>query len=209
MSDSTSSASLYSNRVQLALQSREAQGADFLWRLAAERSGLVSRTISCFLHGSARLCHRLLRGANGRFVHSVGSRPTRDVCLRTHRSPTMGIRAEAIEYFALLDALEASHADRLFDDRTWTQAYGPWSCMSGVLANRQERQQVLVRAVEASRFFFDLDLQRTTTPMGCFRHLEFTRTRIHAAVGLHRGVAFFPVVTNAGDNGGQMTELQS
>lgn len=67
--------------------------------------------------------------------------------------PSDGLRAEAIEYFAFLDAFD--RARELFTFVELGSSIAPWSCTAAVLCRRYGIQSSIV-AVEASRFLFDL-----------------------------------------------------
>ena len=122
--------------------------------------------------------------------------------------PDDGVRAEAIEYFALLDAFERSPSSE-FSMVELGASYAPWACMAGVLAMRQRKSKISVRAVEASRFFFDLiDRNFVANGLVSSDSVAIRATAIHAAVGIKRGKAFFPVVTSAFENGGQAADTK-
>jgi FkbM family methyltransferase len=122
--------------------------------------------------------------------------------------PDDGVRAEAIEYFALLDALEKSSPSN-FSMIELGASYAPWACMAGVLAMRQRKSSVRVRAVEASRYFFDLiQANYAANRLQSEGSVVVTATAVHAAVGIKRGTAFFPVVRSAFENGGQVTDTK-
>jgi FkbM family methyltransferase len=118
--------------------------------------------------------------------------------------PDDGVRAEAIEYFALLDSLENS-PETSFSMIELGASYAPWACAGGVLAARVGKKLIVLRAVEASSFFCNLieDNFRAnslyTLPQGTMLEAK----AIHGAVGIKRGTVFFPVVSSAFENGGQ------
>lgn len=120
--------------------------------------------------------------------------------------PDDGVRAEAIEYFALLDALEVA-PPQSFTFVELGAAYGPWSCTAAVLAKRTGKPAIRLVAIEASSFLFDLIPQHLAenaiTPDGADIRL------IHGAVVAARGplsrALYFPKVTSAADNGMQVT----
>jgi FkbM family methyltransferase len=122
--------------------------------------------------------------------------------------PDDTVRAEAIEYFALLDALERSSSDE-FSMVELGASYAPWACMAGVLAMRQRRSRISVRAVEASRFFFDLiDSNFAVNGLVSSDAMSVRTSAVHAAVGIKRGTAYFPMVRSAFENGGQVADTK-
>ena len=122
--------------------------------------------------------------------------------------PDDGVRAEAIEYFALLDALERSSSPEV-SVLELGASYAPWACMGGVLAMRNGKSKVSVRAVEASRFFYDLiEKNFAVNGLASGGRVSVQATAIHAAVGIKRGKAFFPVVQSAFENGGQVADTK-
>jgi len=122
--------------------------------------------------------------------------------------PDDGVRAEAIEYFALLDSMDRSPSSE-FSAVELGSSYAPWACMAGVLAMRQKKSRIAVRAVEASRYFFDL-IQSNFAANGLIstHGVSVEATAINAAVGIKRGKTFFPVVSSAFENGGQATDTK-
>ncbi len=69
--------------------------------------------------------------------------------------PDDGLRAEAIEYFATFDALDRAPTTS-FAMAELGASYGPWACVSAVLARRTGRTDIHVTAVEASDYLFKL-----------------------------------------------------
>jgi FkbM family methyltransferase len=121
--------------------------------------------------------------------------------------PDDGVRAEAIEYYALLRALELS-SGRSFSMIELGASYAPWACLGGCLALREGRKEVKVRAVEASKFFIEKVEANWTVngllPNGFVNGGQLIACdAVHAAVGVESGTMFFPVVSSAGENGGQ------
>lgn len=121
--------------------------------------------------------------------------------------PDDGVRAEAIEYFALLDAIEKSPGSS-FSIIELGSSYAPWACIAGVIAERQGKTKISLRAVEASSFFHSLILDNfianNLNPATAKIHLE--TKAILGAAGIKRGTAFFPVVSSAFENGGQVSD---
>jgi FkbM family methyltransferase len=119
--------------------------------------------------------------------------------------PDDGVRAEAIEYFALLDAIECA-SPGCFTFVELGASYGPWTCASAVLAKRAGRTTIRLVAVEASSFLFALIPQ----------HLEENEIKdtisinirlVHGAVSNSLGDLYFPKVHSASENGGQVVDL--
>src|SRR5688572_4193995 len=69
--------------------------------------------------------------------------------------PDDSLRAEAIEYFALFDALQKAPRES-FAMAEVGSSYGPWTCAAAVCAARMGKSDVRLSAVEASSFLFDL-----------------------------------------------------
>jgi FkbM family methyltransferase len=120
--------------------------------------------------------------------------------------PDDGVRAEAIEYYALLDSLDHSTAE------TYTMvelgaSYAPWGALAGVLATRLGKQ-VSIRAVEASAYFHariadNFADNGLVAGNGPNRNIDLQA--IHGAVGIRKGSTSFPVIKNSFQNGGQAT----
>jgi len=117
--------------------------------------------------------------------------------------PDDSVRAETIEYFALLDSLENTPGD-CFTMIELGASYAPWACIAGVLATRSGKR-ASVRAVEASSYFHAL-IAENFAANGLGDESEsskFEARAIHGAVGVEPGSMFFPIVENAAENGGQ------
>jgi FkbM family methyltransferase len=118
--------------------------------------------------------------------------------------PDDGVRAEAIEYFAMIHALEHSPGD-CFSIVELGSSYAPWACAGGVLAARLGKKKIAIRAVEASSFFHKLILEnfKSNGLESVSSSVVFEAKAILGAVGIKKGTIFFPVVTSAFENGGQ------
>ncbi|MDP2269812.1 MAG: FkbM family methyltransferase [Archangium sp.] len=117
--------------------------------------------------------------------------------------PDDGVRAEAIEYFALLDTLENSRGSE-FSMIELGASYGPWTCLGGVLAARAGKKKVSLRAVEAASFFMKhIPAYFALNGLKGGRKTKFELKAIHGAVGIKPGTMHFPKVTSATENGGQ------
>lgn len=121
--------------------------------------------------------------------------------------PDDGIRAETIEYFALLNCLECSQSES-FTMIELGASYAPWACLAGVLARRQGKSKINLKAVEASAFFQNLisDNVRANNLQSLPGNPEVVFSTVQGAVGVSEGVTYFPVVGSATENGGQTSE---
>lgn len=128
--------------------------------------------------------------------------------LTTPPIPNDGVRAEAIEYVALLDSIEHS-AGPHFAMVELGASYAPWAALAGVIAKRLGKN-VSVRAVEASSYFHALIPENYTANglVGDSNGVGPTveSVAIHGAVGIKKGTMFFPVVNSAFENGGQAAD---
>lgn len=115
--------------------------------------------------------------------------------------PDDSLRAETIEYYALLASLEAAAPDR-FSFVEVGASYAPWTCAAAVLAKRSGRTNWQVVAVEAARFLFDL-IPGHLAENGIAANDPNVRL-INGAVASERGVLKFPKVSSPDDNGGQI-----
>jgi FkbM family methyltransferase len=120
--------------------------------------------------------------------------------------PDDSLRAEAIEYFAVLKSLEAAPPSS-FSVIEVGASYAPWTCVAAVLAKRTGRYESKFVAVEASKYLFDL------IPAHLGENdirLEERKFRlINGAVSVRREVLQFPKVSNPGENGGQVSKTVS
>jgi FkbM family methyltransferase len=108
-----------------------------------------------------------------------------------------GVRAEPIEYFALLDALE--HAKSSFTVVELGASFAPWSCTAAVLAKRLGLD-FQITAVEAAKFTFDL-IPRHFAENGIDPTAANVRL-INAAIAISRYLPlYFPKASSAGKLG--------
>jgi len=120
--------------------------------------------------------------------------------------PDDGVRAEAIEYFALLDALDQSIGNA-FTIVELGASYAPWASIAGVLAKRVGKS-FIARTVEASSFFCGM-IPRMFAANGLANQTGDPKVEmmvIYGAVGVRVGSIFFPRVRSAWENGGRMVE---
>ncbi|WP_457587905.1 FkbM family methyltransferase [Ensifer canadensis] len=110
--------------------------------------------------------------------------------------PDDSLRAEAIEYFALFDAIRNSRDT--FRMAEIGAAYAPWTCAGYIVASRLGLAPYMV-AVEASTTLYGLISQHMTD-----NGIDPADIRlVNAAVADKSGTLFFPKVTDFGQNGGQ------
>lgn len=114
--------------------------------------------------------------------------------------PDDGLRAEAIEYFALLQCIESSPGPS-FTMAELGASYAPWLAAAAVVALRSGRTNLNLTAVEASRLHFDLIASHLAG--NGIRAADHSIRLFHGAIAEERGTLRFPVAENAGDNGGQ------
>lgn len=113
--------------------------------------------------------------------------------------PDDQLRAEAIEYFALFDALERAPSDR-FAMAEIGASYGPWTCAAAVCAARTGRTEIKLSAVEASSYLFALIPQHLAENGVDPADVQM----INGACASERTQLYFPKVSNPGENGGQV-----
>lgn len=118
--------------------------------------------------------------------------------------PDDGLKAEAIEYHALFTALENAKAD-IFTICELGASYAPWACTASALALRMGMRPRVV-AVEASSYMCALIEPHFTNNGVTNENADLTF--IQGAVSTERGKMYFPVVANAGENGGQATQTE-
>lgn len=120
-----------------------------------------------------------------------------------HASPPIPddqLRAEAIEYFATLDALERAPSNS-FTMAEFGASYAPWACFSAVLAKRSARKKVSITAVEASKYLFGL-IEGHLAENDISGNSADIRL-INGAVATEKCTLYFPKVTSAAENGGR------
>ncbi len=109
--------------------------------------------------------------------------------------PDDGVRAETIEYYALIRALELS-LDQSFSMIELGASYAPWACFGACLALRANRRTVKVRAVEASQFFIE-KLKANWVVNGLLENGSLNPQQLiecdvmHAAIATEPGSMFF------------------
>ncbi len=118
--------------------------------------------------------------------------------------PDDSIRAEAIEYFAVLHAFDTAPSRARFTLAELGASFGPWICTAGVVARRLGFQKIRLIAVEASQFMHRLirthlennDLRSELLP-GLYAKV------LCGAVWVDESTLYFPKVTSAMNNGFQ------
>lgn len=193
----------FSGRVERAVEARLALGDDFFGGWEPSDIRLFSRyahpcearegTITDYFGVRTRV--ELHPGAKHLAGEMLGDVPIPDDC----------VRAEAIEYFAVLHSLETAGSSYAIAELG--ASFAPWACFAGVLALRTGRSDVKLVAVEASRLFFDLipgHLALNGIDASCC-DIKLT----HGAIASERGVLYFPKATSASDNGGQAVDVPS
>lgn len=112
--------------------------------------------------------------------------------------PDDRLRAEAVEYFALFDAIEKAPAGS-FAMAEVGSSYGPWTCAGAVCAARTGRSKIRLSAVEASSYLFGLIPQHLAE-----NNVDPSVARlINGACASERTQLYFPKVFSPGENGGQ------
>jgi len=113
--------------------------------------------------------------------------------------PDDQLRAEAVEYFALFDAMEKAPA-KSFAMAEIGSSYGPWTCAAAVCAARTGKSDIRLSAVEASGYLFGLIPQHLAE-----NDVDPSIVRlVNGACASERTQLYFPKVSSPGDNGGQV-----
>ena len=190
--------STLSERVRRAVQARETLGEDFfggwqpsdieLFQRHARRSDPTQDKITDFL--GVKTTASLHPWA----AHMSGT-VNADIPV-----PDDSLRAEAIEYFALLHSIESSPMDS-FTIVELGASYGPWVCAGAIVAGRTGRSRIQLTAVEASRLLFDfIPVHLAENEVATDRdHIRL----INGAVSTHPGTMYFPKVQSPAENGSQ------
>ena len=135
-------------------------------------------------------------------------------CIGDLPIPDDSVRAEAIEYYALLHSYEQSLKDS-FTLIELGASFGAWICTAGVIGRRMNKKAVNLVAVEASRFLYDLISPHLADngikansgeTSDSLNGTKFSVRLVHGAVATRPGTLYFPVVNSAGENGGQATD---
>jgi FkbM family methyltransferase len=188
-------------RMQTMISARETLGNDFFGGWAPADVDLFNKY------------HRKIDGSPGYISDYFGVRTRTDyvpwasrldgLSLGEPPIPDDAVRAEAIEYFALLDTLDAT-SGASFTMVELGASYAPWGCMAGAIAKRLGKRAT-IRAVEASAYFHSLIAENFAANglSGKSPDPSMDVAAIHGAVGIRKGSIFFPVVTSAFENGGQ------
>lgn len=187
------------SRLQAALRAREEAGEDFfggwepsdleLFARYAQPSEPVAGRITDFLGiRTAAELHPWAAHLAGRVIAEP---PIPDDCLR----------AEAIEYYALLSSIEIA-SPGAFTMAELGASYGPWLCAGAVLAARTGRTRLRLVALEASSLFLPL-LPRHLRENGIDPERVELRL-IRGALAAERGYVRFPKLENPGQNGARV-----
>jgi len=121
--------------------------------------------------------------------------------------PDDGVRAEAIEYIALLNSLERA-SEGQYAVVELGASYAPWTCAAGVLAMRKGIGKISLRSVEASSFFqphIKTNLEKNglmNPPAGISINVKI----FAGAASTKKDEMFFPLVTSASENGGAVSD---
>lgn len=126
--------------------------------------------------------------------------------------PEDGFHAEAIEYVALMDALHRSEGNSSFSAVEIGAGWGPWITTAGVIAKKQNKNNITLVGVEASSERFDLmtrhlecNALRKLNASCEDAHFENIFSRLFkGAVWTHDGVIWFPE-SDVGDMGAAAT----
>lgn len=120
--------------------------------------------------------------------------------------PSDQIHAEAIEYIALIVALERAQANGMarFSAMELGASYGPWVTAAGVLGCRFGFGDIELTAVEASKFATPKIVEHAERN-GLIGRPNVKVDAINAAVNVNDEAVFFPRVDVAADNGAQVS----
>ncbi|WP_028046162.1 hypothetical protein [Cellulomonas sp. URHE0023] len=124
--------------------------------------------------------------------------------------PDDGFHAEAIEYVALLTAVErAVQASRgTFSCVELGASYGPWVTAAGVTALRSGFDRVSLLAVEAAAAA-EVEILEHAERNGLTQDASVDVRVVHAAVHVRDETVWFPRVDPRSDNGAQMSSTQA
>lgn len=132
--------------------------------------------------------------------------PTGFVHLPALPIPSDQVHAEAIEYIALIVALERAIA-RGGSSITVMElgaSYGPWVTAAGVLARRNDFRQISLIAVEASKKAV-AKISEHAARNALDQGSDVVLTPIHAAMHVDDAIVYFPRVDVSSDNGAQLS----
>jgi len=117
--------------------------------------------------------------------------------------PDDQLRAEAIEYYALLHAFDRAEPDS-FSIVELGASFGPWICAGAVEARHRGLQRIRLTAVEASHLHFE-QIQYHLAVNGVSAE-NATLNLVHGAIATEAGTLYFPKVHSLNDNGSQAIE---
>ena len=117
--------------------------------------------------------------------------------------PDDQLRAEAIEYFALLHAMDRAEPDA-FSIVELGASFGPWTCAAAVEARHRGVERIRLTAVEASHLHFERIQYHLAVNGVSAANAELNL--VHGAIATEAGTLYFPKVDSLNDNGGQAVE---
>lgn len=125
--------------------------------------------------------------------------------------PDDSVHAEAVEYVALVVALERALNNRSkvqFTALELGASYAPWATAAAVLAQRHGFENIHCVAVEASSGSIgNISEHIKLNDLHSRGNVNFEI--IHAAVYVSNEILYFPIADTSKDNGAQVVELQS
>ena len=187
-----------SERVRAAVQARETLGEDFFGGWEPSDIALFQRYACPSPPAKDKITDFLGIKTSASFhpgaAHMSGT-VNADIPL-----PDDGLRAEAIEYFALLHSIECAPQDR-FTIVELGASYGPWICAGAIVAARTGRTKIRLTAVEASRALFELIPVHLAENGITEKDAEIRLIR--GAASSHPGTLYFPKIQGPLDVGGQ------
>lgn len=126
--------------------------------------------------------------------------------------PDDGVRAEAIEYIAVLTSLERASKES-YTIVELGASYAPWAAFASTLAKRSGRVVINAVAVEAGSFFLrEIPSIFKLNNLSCGEtggnEVNINLKVLHGAVSKSPGTFYFPKVTGFDQNGGQAVNTQ-
>lgn len=206
-----SAAAATSDRLSAALAAREAAGADFFGGWHPDDVALLARWA---------VDPDELDRQPGMLVDWLGCRtdrgnyaqlplPDEGTVVAGVPVPHDTIHADAIEYVALLTAVERAGAAGRGELVVLElgASYAPWAVHAGLLGRRAGFPRIVLTAVEASEPAI-ARIHAHATLNGLTDDPAVELRAVHAAVAPRRGSIYFPVVDTTRDNGAQATRTR-